>query len=289
VQYCTHPKIIRNALIRAKVTKVRGISDEREQSCTYDRAAWGFDCKRGWRRGPGEPRCLINMARFCVLRARPRCGLPPSSRVKPAPAWSCLNAGIHHARNPALWCSADRSSGKACGRRGSGGNKGVGFDKHGGGGCGEGERESGRAHATAEYEELMVAIGPQTYPHIAWSNSIVSGWETAGHIAFPISPRFGRRYAVPLPTAQCYHPTLDGVDSLLIVEPVSVSSANSCRETVWRGQRPGRDFWRQLCIPRYRDLALSRLLRESRGKLKTIPRAPGNRAACQWANPSICR
>jgi hypothetical protein len=102
-----------------------------------------------WRRRPGEPRCLINMARFCVLRARPRCGLPPSSRVKPAPAWSCLNAGIHHARNPALWCSADRSSGKACGRRGSGGSKGVGFDKHGGGGRAEGQRESGRAYATA--------------------------------------------------------------------------------------------------------------------------------------------
>jgi hypothetical protein len=90
---------------------------------------WAFDCKQG--RRPGEPRCLINTARFCVLRARPRCGLPPSSRVKPAPAWSCLNAGIRHAQNPALWRSAGRSSGKTRGRRGSGGNKGVGFDEDG--------------------------------------------------------------------------------------------------------------------------------------------------------------
>jgi hypothetical protein len=125
------PEIIWVALIRAKATKARGISDEREQSCTYARASLGVRSQTGEGGRPGEPRCLINTARFCVLRARPRCGLPPSSRAKPAPAWSCLNAGIRHAQNPALWCSADCSSGKTRGRRGNVGNKGVGFDEDG--------------------------------------------------------------------------------------------------------------------------------------------------------------
>jgi hypothetical protein len=62
---------------------------------------------------------LVNMARFCLLRARPRCGLPLSSPVKPAPAWSCLNAGIHHTRNPVLWCSAGCSADNTRGRRGA--------------------------------------------------------------------------------------------------------------------------------------------------------------------------
>jgi hypothetical protein len=117
VQYCTHPKIIWVALIRAKGTKVRGISDEREQSCTLRPGQLGV---RSQTRGrPGEPRCLVTMARFCLLRARPRCGLPLSSPVKPAPAWSCLNAGIHHTRNPVLWCSAGRSADNTRGRRGA--------------------------------------------------------------------------------------------------------------------------------------------------------------------------
>jgi hypothetical protein len=111
-----------------------GISDEREQSCTYARASLGVRSQSGEGRRPGEPRCLINTARFCVLRVRLRCGLPPSSRAKPAPAWSCFNAGIRHAQNPALWCSADCSSGKTRGRRGNVGNKGVGFDEDGAGG-----------------------------------------------------------------------------------------------------------------------------------------------------------
>jgi len=68
------------------------------------------------------------------------------------------------------------------------------------------------------------------------------------------------------------------------LEPVSVESRtglcllrNSCREKVWRGQRPGRDFWRRTPIPRDRDWPLSRLSCQSRGKLKTIPTATGNR------------
>jgi hypothetical protein len=65
--------------------------------------------------------------------------------------------------------------------------------------------------------------------------------------------------------------------SLSTVEPVSVSTANSCREKVWRGQRPAPDFWAQLCIPRHRDWPLSRFPRQSLGNLKTIPQAPGNR------------
>src|SRR5208282_5730454 len=59
------------------------------------------------------------------------------------------------------------------------------------------------------------------------------------------------------------------------IEPVSVRSANSCRETVWRGQRPRRHFWRRLHILRDRDWPLSRLRRQSPGKLKTIPTAAG--------------
>jgi hypothetical protein len=139
------PKIIWVGLIRAKGTKARGISDEREQSCTYARASLGVRSQAGEGGRPGEPRCLINMARFCVLLARPRCGLPPSSRVKPAPAWSCLNAGIRHAQNPASWCSADCSSGKTRGRRGNVGNTGVGFDEDSS--CG-GEASSARGIIT---------------------------------------------------------------------------------------------------------------------------------------------
>jgi hypothetical protein len=70
---------------------------------------------------------------------------------------------------------------------------------------------------------------------------------------------------------------LDSNPSLLIVEPVSVRCANSGREKVRRGQRPDRDFWRQLRIPRDRDSPLPRLSRRSLGKLKTIPEAPRNR------------
>jgi hypothetical protein len=65
--------------------------------------------------------------------------------------------------------------------------------------------------------------------------------------------------------------------SLSRVEPVSVCTANSCREKVWRGQRPRRDFWRLLCIPRRRGRLLSRFPRQGPGKLKTISTAPGNR------------
>src|SRR5271163_4493857 len=57
------------------------------------------------------------------------------------------------------------------------------------------------------------------------------------------------------------------------LEPVSVRGANSCRETVWRGQRPRRHFLRRLHILRDRDWPLPRLTRQTRGKLKTIPRA----------------
>jgi hypothetical protein len=37
--------------------------------------------------------------------AGPRCGLPQSSRAKPAPAWPRLNADMRHARGPELWRS----------------------------------------------------------------------------------------------------------------------------------------------------------------------------------------
>jgi energy-coupling factor transporter ATP-binding protein EcfA2 len=63
----------------------------------------------------------------------------------------------------------------------------------------------------------------------------------------------------------------------IAIEPVSVRGANSCRETVWRGQRPRRYFWRRLHILRDRDWPLSRLLRQSPGKLKTFSLAAGNR------------
>jgi hypothetical protein len=116
--------------------------------------AWGFDRKQGRGRS-GEPRCLINTARFCVLRARPRCGLPPSSRATPAPAWSCLNAGIRHAQNPALWCSADRSSGKTRGRRASVRNKGVGFDEDGSCG-GEASSTRGTQRKGREFANWMI-------------------------------------------------------------------------------------------------------------------------------------
>jgi hypothetical protein len=65
--------------------------------------------------------------------------------------------------------------------------------------------------------------------------------------------------------------------SLSSVEPVSVRDANSCREKVGRGQRPGRDFGGDLPILPDRDWPLSGLSRQSPGKLKTIPPASGNR------------
>jgi hypothetical protein len=60
------------------------------------------------------------------------------------------------------------------------------------------------------------------------------------------------------------------------IEPVSVRGANSCRETVWRGQRPRPHFWRRLHILRNRDWPPSRVRRQSPGKLRTIPKAAGN-------------
>jgi len=53
------------------------------------------------------------------------------------------------------------------------------------------------------------------------------------------------------------------------VEPVSVRDANSCREKVGRGQRPGRDFGGDLPILPYRDRPLSGLPRQSPGKFRT--------------------
>jgi hypothetical protein len=67
------------------------------------------------------------------------------------------------------------------------------------------------------------------------------------------------------------------VARLIQVEPVSASATNSRRERASQGQRPGRDFGRPLPIPRDRDWDLSRLLRQSPGKLKTNPQASGNR------------
>jgi hypothetical protein len=51
------------------------------------------------------------------------------------------------------------------------------------------------------------------------------------------------------------------------VEPVSIGAANSRRETVRRGQRPGRALGRPLSIPRDREWELSRLLRQSLGNV----------------------
>jgi hypothetical protein len=45
----------------------------------------------------------------------------------------------------------------------------------------------------------------------------------------------------------------------------------------WRGQRPGRHFWRHWPIPGNRDRAAPPLRWQSRGKSKTIPNAVGNR------------
>jgi hypothetical protein len=73
------------------------------------------------------------------------------------------------------------------------------------------------------------------------------------------------------------HPPLDSNRSQSAIEPVSARAPNSCREKVRRRQRLGRDFWRRLPVPRDRDWPLSRLTRQTRGKLKTIPLAPGNR------------
>jgi hypothetical protein len=50
--------------------------------------------------------------------------------------------------------------------------------------------------------------------------------------------------------------------------PASIGVANSSQEKVWRWQRPGGTFLRQLRIPRDRDPPLSR---QSPGKLKTSP------------------
>jgi hypothetical protein len=68
------------------------------------------------------------------------------------------------------------------------------------------------------------------------------------------------------------------------LEPVSDSSRTSLcqsrqflQEKVWRGQRPGPDFCRRWTISRDRDGVLSLFPRQSPGKLKTFPVAPGNR------------
>jgi transposase len=58
----------------------------------------------------------------------------------------------------------------------------------------------------------------------------------------------------------------------------ALDSANSCRESVWRGQRLGRDFRSRRPVPRDRDWPPPRLLRQSPGKLKTILTALGNRS-----------
>jgi hypothetical protein len=65
--------------------------------------------------------------------------------------------------------------------------------------------------------------------------------------------------------------------SLARVEPVSVSTGNSCGENVCRDQRPGRHFRRHPPIPGDRDRAIPGLRRQSHGKLKAIPPTPGNR------------
>ena len=65
--------------------------------------------------------------------------------------------------------------------------------------------------------------------------------------------------------------------SLPTFEPVSVREREFRWEKVWRGQRPGRHFWRHRPIPGGRDRAIPRLRRQSRGKSKTIPTAPGKR------------
>ena len=70
---------------------------------------------------------------------------------------------------------------------------------------------------------------------------------------------------------------LDSNRSLPTFEPVSVREREFRREKVWRGRRPRRHFWRHRPIPGDRDRAIPRLRRQSRGKLKTIPTAPGNR------------
>jgi hypothetical protein len=70
----------------------------------------------------------------------------------------------------------------------------------------------------------------------------------------------------------------DSNPSLSTVEPVSVSTANSRREKVFRGQRPGRDFWRGPPISRDRDSDVPRHPRQSPGKIKAIPPTPGNRS-----------
>jgi hypothetical protein len=78
------------------------------------------------------------------------------------------------------------------------------------------------------------------------------------------------------PTRRRHSPP-DSNPSQLGIEPVSVHDANSRWETVWRGQRPAPHSWRPLHILRVRDQPLSRLRRQSPGKLKTFPPAPGNR------------
>jgi hypothetical protein len=69
----------------------------------------------------------------------------------------------------------------------------------------------------------------------------------------------------------------DSNPSQSAAEPVSVRAGNSRRETVWRGQRLGRHFSRYRPISGDRDRAIPGLRRQSRGKSKTIPTAPGNR------------
>jgi hypothetical protein len=69
----------------------------------------------------------------------------------------------------------------------------------------------------------------------------------------------------------------DSNQSQSMIEPVSSSATDSRRERVGRGQRLGRDFRSRRPIPGDRDWPLSRLSRQSRGELKTIPSAPGNR------------
>jgi hypothetical protein len=66
--------------------------------------------------------------------------------------------------------------------------------------------------------------------------------------------------------------------SLSEVEPVSLNAANSRRERVGQGRRPGRHFRRGQPVSPDRDWPISGLRRQSRGKLKTIPTAPGNRS-----------
>jgi hypothetical protein len=65
--------------------------------------------------------------------------------------------------------------------------------------------------------------------------------------------------------------------SLSTFEPVSVLEPEIRREKVRRGQRLGRHFWRHSPIPGSGDRPVPRLRRQSRGQLKTIPTALGNR------------